>query len=184
MSDTPLQSIEAVLKEENFATKHIPVSKDHPFEQLYVSLGQDEQKRPYIIQMHFVNDVTNALGGQDEPSDAYILQLFIVFPFLVEIDQKDSVARLLTTLSRILPVGAFGMSDEDGTPFYQYNLACKERAVDEKVLLEVVSIMGFFSSEFGKQIEEVASGKKTREALLSELAEAGISFPPIQTATE
>lgn len=176
---SPLAVIEQALIEEKFATRLLEKDSERPFDLLFTGIGEDEKKRGYTVQIHFVNDVTNAVGAVDEPEDAYLLQFFLVFPYLVEQSKKAEVGRAMLAINRILPIGAFGMSDEEGTPYYQYNLACPERAVSKKVLLEVLSIMGFFTSEFSPKFEAISEGQDTFESLVETLSKGGIVFPPI-----
>lgn len=184
MTTSHLALIENILKEEDFATFLMPISEDNLFERLFVSLGQDDKSRDFTLQIHFINDVTNALGVDDDPEDAFILQFFLLLPYNIPHNKVNEASRVILTLNRILPVGAFGLSEDDGLAYFQYNLACEERTVSEKVIKEVVSIIGFFSSEFSARIEQVAEGKITREALIQELAQAGIQFPSLRAMAQ
>ncbi len=166
MSDSPLGIIEQLLKDEDFGTRLLEKSEERPFELLFVGVGEDAKKRGYTMQVHYVNDVASAVGGQDQPDDAYILQFFLVFPFLVDQEQLGPVGRAILAINRILPVGAFGLSEQEGTPYYQYNLASSERLKDKKVLLEIMSIMGFFTCEFSTNFEAISKGEMTYEAML------------------
>ncbi|GAB4276756.1 MAG TPA: hypothetical protein DIU37_02630 [Opitutae bacterium] len=178
-SQSPLAVIEQTLKEEKFATRLLEKDNERPFDLLFAGIGEDEKKRGYTVQLHFVNDVTNAVGGADEPEDAYLLQFFLVFPYLIEASKKAEVARAMLAINRILPIGAFGMSEQEGTPYYQYNLACADRSVDGTVLLEILSIMGFFTSEFSPKFEAISEGTDTFDSLIEALSKGGIVFPPI-----
>lgn len=184
MTTSHLSLLNNILKEEDFATFLMPVSEDNLFERLFVSLGQDDKSRDFTLQIHFINDVTNALGVDDDPEDAFILQFFLLLPYTIAKNQINEVSRVILTLNRILPVGSFGLSEDDGLAYFQYNLTCAERTVDEKVLKEVVSIIGFFSSEFSVRIEQAAEGKITRDALIQELAQAGIQFPSLSAMAQ
>jgi hypothetical protein len=179
MSDSPLGIIEQLLKREDFGTRLLEKSEERPFELLFVGVGEDAKKRGYTMQIHYVNDVANAVGGHDTPDDAYILQFFLVFPFLIKREHRADVSRAILAINRILPVGAFGLSEQEGTPYYQYNLASSARLRDKKVLLEIMSIMGFFTSEFSPKFEAIGDGQITCDALFAELAKGGIVFPPI-----
>lgn len=179
MSDSPLGIIEQLLKDEDFGTRLLEKSEERPFELLFVGVGEDAKKRGYTMQIHYVNDVASAVGGQDQPDDAYILQFFLVFPFLINPEQRGPVGRAILAINRILPVGAFGFSEQEGTPYYQYNLASSDRLKDKKVLLEIMSIMGFFTSEFSPKFEAISEGSTTCDAMFEELAKGGIVFPPI-----
>ncbi len=178
-SQTPLALIRDLLEEEDFSTELVQQSEGQPFERLLVSLGADDKHRPFTLQMHFVNDVTGALGGFDDPEDIFLLECFLPFPFQAKPEYQTETARVLLALNRLLPIGAMGMSEPDGTVYIQYNLACLTRATDEKVLLEVVGMMGFFTGEFGPKIEAIGDGSLSRETYLADLANAGIQLPPL-----
>ncbi len=176
---TPLQLIAEFLEEETFDTKIVPPSKEHPFERLLVSLGQDEQERLFTMQLHFVNDITSSMGNVEDPDDIILLECFLLFPFKVEAKYFSEVARLILTVNRLVPVGALGMSEPDGSVYLQYHLSSKDRNIDEKIILEVVNMIGFFTGEFAQKIEAVGNGTLEREAYLNELVQTGIVLAPL-----
>ncbi len=176
-----LSGIQTILDDEDFATYLMPISEDNLFERLFIGLGQDSQSRDLTLQIHFINDITNALGVDDDAADAYILQFFLLLPFTLNKTYMSEIARVVLTLNRILPIGAFGISEDDGMAYFQYNLICAEHKVDDKVLVEAVSIIGFFVSEFAPRIDQVSEGKISYEALIQELSHSGIDFPPLST---
>lgn len=178
-SETPLSKISKILQDDDFATFMPEVSEENPIEQLYVSLGQDSQKRDLILQMLFINDLASKMGMEEEPEDAVLLQCFLAFPVVCKQEHIGEIAKLMVTLNRIIPIGALGTSLKEGTLYYQYVLALETREAPAKVILEVISMIGMFTMEFADKLAAVARGQKTCDNIICELEEAGLTIPPV-----
>ncbi|HQU08708.1 MAG TPA: hypothetical protein PLV25_01965 [Opitutales bacterium] len=177
---SPLTRLESLLQDEDFTTHLESVTPEHPVEQLFVALGQDDKGRSHTVTIHYVNDVTNALGGTDAPEDAIILQFFLPLPYECKPEHMDAFARMALVVNRLLPVGAFGITDPEGMAYLQYNLATGNRNVEAKVICEVLGMMAFFTNEFGPKIEAVGLGELSRDQYVEELASGGIDLPGLK----
>lgn len=176
---TPLQTIAKDLESKDFATYSPEVSKDNPFEQLYVSLGQDESERDFILQLVFVNDLASAMGVEQDSDDPFLLQFFLSFPFLAKKTTVNETALLALTLNRIIPLGAIGLSQAEGTLYFQYVLACPDDKPSSILIEEVVSMIGMFVTEFAPKLELVATGKKKSKEVVDEMEKLGLKIPPV-----
>lgn len=176
---SPLSEMEDVLMEEDFQTLLQPVDEENFYEKLHVSLGEDERGRQFNVQIHFINDVNRAQGSEDEPEDIVLLQMFLLLPYSITDTTLLPTARLILMLNRILPLGAFGISEVDGAMFYQYNCGLIDRVMDPDVLVESLRMIGFFITKFTDLIEEVATGSRTFEAAAQWLFDQGIQVPPL-----
>ena len=176
---SPLSEMEDILMEEDFQTLYQPVDEENFYEKLHVSLGEDEKGRQFNIQLHFINDVSRAQGGEDEPEDIVLLQMFLLLPYSITDATFMPTARLILMLNRILPLGAFGISEVDGAMYYQNNAGLTDRAMDPDVLVESMRIIGFFVTRFTDLLEEVATGARTFEAAAQALFDQGIQVPPL-----
>jgi len=177
---TPLGLLQSFLEDEDYDTQLIPVTPDQPFEILQVDLTDDVEGESVQLNMHFVNDVTQALGSLDDPDDVFLLNCLIIFPFQAQQDKKVEAMELILSLNRLLPIGSFGMSFPDRSLYYQYHLATEDRDIPENVILDVVGMMGFFVGEFVPKIKAVLQGELTAQAYLDELAKGGIELPPLK----
>ena len=175
----PLDRIAKTLEADDFAVYLNEKSEEVPFDQLFISLGEDEQKRPFVLQMLFVNDLTNIMELEEKEEDAALLQHFLTFPFTASPITVPELSKLVLMLNRIIPIGAFGLDINQGTLYFQYVLASKDREVNKTVILETVSMIGMFVMEFAKKLEAVATGEKCAQEIIKSLEEVGLFIPPL-----
>jgi hypothetical protein len=180
---TPLRLIQEVVEDLEYETEYLAPEEQIPYERLHVLLGIDRENRASKLQLHFINDVALAVSGAEdleETHDAVLLQFMLLFPGRVDAGYFGALAEYLLQLNRILPVGAFGISQPDGTVYYQYILALPEREVDENVLIEVIQMIDFFVGRFRLNIDRVSRGVATAAVVLDELRGEGLAPPPLQ----
>jgi hypothetical protein len=179
-TQTPMQAIEALLSENEFVSQYQPVAGEkHPVEQLFVALGKDQKDRLYTLEMHFVNDVSVAIGGPSSSDDAFVLQFFVPMPFESGTKHLDDLGRSILAINRLLPMGALGLSDTEGHVYFQYNLTLDQKRISEKVLMEVLSVISFFIGEFSPKVEQVGLGELTFKKFVAQLKEMGIDLVPL-----
>lgn len=176
---TPLSRLGDILKKDDFVVHLNEKGPEIPFEQLFVSLGEDAQDRPFILQMLFVNDLAGIMKLEEKAEDATLLQHFLIFPFIANAMTVPELSKLILMLNRIIPLGAFGLDVNRGTPYYQYILAAPDREINQTVALEAVSMIGMFTMEFASKLEAVASGEKKAQDVIKELEEIGLFIPPL-----
>ena len=179
MNESPLSRIAQILDDEDFAVHFLPATEEAPVDSLYVHLFEDDEERPHVLQLLFTNDVANAVGVPDDPDDAVYLQLTHVMPFKVPAERHAEVAFLLFYLNRLLPSGAFGLSDTENVVFYRDCVTSPDREVDEIVAVESVSTANFFIELFSPEIEAVATGETTRKDVIEKLTADGMIAAPV-----
>jgi hypothetical protein len=182
MAATPLSLVKEILEDLEYQVELEPATEPAPFERLRVTIGVDEANRPLVAQMLFLNDVALAQAGaedQEETKDAILLQFMVLLPQRAETAHFGSVIDYLTQINRIVTVGAFGLSRPDGTVYFQYALALPEREVDDNVLIEVIQMVDFFVKKFVDEIDQIGTGSLTVDAALAQMAEEGITPPPL-----
>lgn len=178
-TQTPLSVIEDFLKEEEFPTeRHLP-DDEYPYERLIVGLGEDEEERPYLASIYFVNDLSSAAGIPEEEDDAIFLQFFNELPIEIDPQYEGVLAQWLLIFNGILPAGALNIarSEEGSSVYYLYNWACEDRDVDLIVFFELLSIMIFFSQNYTSLTQAIAKGEKSLEDAEKELAKQGLYAP-------
>ena len=179
--------MQEAIEDLDYSVVHSPPEEGAPFERLQVLIGVDSEERPLSLQLSFINDVALAVGaGEDEEDthDAIFLQFILLFPVPVGADHIPGLMAYLMQINRILPVGGFGVSQPDGTVYYQYNLALPERDIDENVLLEVVQIIDFFVNKFQESIGKVSTGALASDGALQQMRDEGIFPPPMSAGAE
>lgn len=183
-NQTPLNFIAEVLEDADFPVVFQEADKDSPVEQVFVPLEHDKEELSGALQILFINDLTKTLGiaQEDEDDDELqLLQFFLLCPFQCKAETCSEVALFILALNRILPIGSFGMSQKEHTIYFQYVLALEDQdeALNPVVILEVVSMISMFVSEFIEGIACVAKGEKTSAALLEEMEAKGMVLPPL-----
>jgi hypothetical protein len=82
-------------------------------------------------------------------------------------------------LSRTLPAGAFGLSEDTGTVYYQYALHLPTRAAEKEVLASVVLSLDTFIGGYLGEIRAVAKGESTLQAAFERIRTNGFEIPPM-----
>lgn len=180
---TPLNFIAEVLDEGDFPVVYQEAGEQSPVEQVFVPFEHEKEALSSSLQILFINDLVKTLGidQEEEEDEVQLLQFFLLCPFQCTADTVREVALFILALNRILPVGAFGLSQKEGTIYFQYVLALEDQgdALDPDLILEVVSMINMFVLEFIENISLVAKGEKTSDALLKEMEEKGMALPPL-----
>jgi putative sensory transduction regulator len=178
---SPLQTLVAPLEELEYFCDHRPVGNETPYESLYISLNVDEERpeRAYGLEMFFLNDLAESLGDEEQEEDAIIAQFMLVLPFPIPVEAYLDVMRYCGLVNRLMPVGAFGLSEDDGAVYLRHCLATADRIIPEIVLIEVVTALEYACKEYGAQFEELSTGKKTYEDHVARFDEAGLPIPSV-----
>lgn len=172
-----LKNIQSILEKKGIKSELEAKSDKQPFDRLWVLLFEDEKERPYLLQMAYVNDILKALGVKDEKEKTFILHFYASLPYTLKEGAEASAARLLHTLTPILPLGSLSYNERDRQIYYQYKWACPSVEVDPDTLIEIVSIIMGFMVELVPVIEPVATGEKDYDTLLKDLEKMGVQLP-------
>lgn len=177
---SPLEALIAPLEEFEYFADHQPVGDESLFERLYISLHVDEESpREYGVEIFFINDVTEAFGDQEEEEDAIIAQFMLILPFRIRIEGYLEVMRFCNLVNRMLPIGAFGLSEQDEAVFFRYCLATESRAIPHDVLLEVISAIEYACRVYALQFEALSIGARKYDDIVREIEEAGNQLPSV-----
>lgn len=176
---TPLERLESHLNAGNYVTHRAVASADNPIEKLYIALGGDAQHRDWILTLAYTSDIAAAFGVDAEAAEPVYLQAFLALPFVVPGERLAEAARLILHLNRLLPAGAFGMSDPEGAVYFQITQVEKTQDLSPEMVRELVALAAFFGREFGARIEALACGARTRAEIIADLADGGIALHDI-----
>jgi hypothetical protein len=178
---SPLEALIEPLEEFEYFADHQPAGDESVFERLYISLHVDDPQpdREYGVEVFFINDVTEAFGAEDEEEDAVIAQFMLILPFRIQIEGYLEVMRFCNLVNRMLPLGSFGLSEQDEAVFLRYCLATGSRAIPHDVLLEVVSAMEYACKAYSSQFEALSNGVRKYDDVVREIEEAGQQLPSV-----
>ena len=178
---TPLAALVEPLAELEYYADHQPAGEDSIYEKLSVTLNVEEEhpEREYSLEIFFINDVTEAFGDDDEEDDAVITQLMLVLPFRISTEAYLDVMRYSQLVNRLIPVGAFGLSEDDGAVYLRHCLATESRAIPRDILIEVVTALEYACREYAPQFETISSRRKTYDDIVREFEVAGRALPSV-----
>ncbi len=163
------------------ASKTIGTDDGSAINQLLVYLHSDSRNMDYVLQLIFLNDAARAAGAQFDEDTPVNLQLFISFPFLVGPGFETETGMLLHALNRILPIGGFGLSEDDRVLYYRYNLTSAGDGPPDDVVEEAIGMISFFLSAMAEGIHDVAKNVRQRRAVVADLTvNKGLVFPPME----
>jgi hypothetical protein len=178
---SPLEALIEPLEEFEYFADHQPAGDESLFERLYISLHVDEAQpdREYGVEVFFINDVTEVFGDQEEEEDAIIAQFMLILPFRIQIDGYLEVMRFCNLVNRMLPLGAFGLSEQDEAVYLRYCLAAESRAIPHDVLMEVVSAMEYACRAYSSQFEALSTGAMKYDDIVREMEGNGQQLPSV-----
>jgi len=178
---SPLQALVEPLEELEYFADYQPAGGDSVMEKLYLSLNVDEghPEREYGLEIFFINDVTEAFGDEEEEEDAIVSQFMLILPFRIPVEAYLNVMRYCNLINRMLPVGAFGLAEEDAAVYLRYCLTTESRTISQTVLLEVVSALEFACKEYAPQFEAFCKGEKSFDDIVAQVEESGLQIPSV-----
>ena len=178
---TPLGSLIEPLEDlEYIATLH-RVESDGLIETLHVLLdgAPDRTGLLFNLEICIMNDLMQAFGDEDEADEAIITQFMLVLPFSFTPESYLEVMRLCNIINRLLPVGAFGLSENDGAVYLRYCLTSASRYIDDVVIAETVQALEFACREYGPHFEKASQGEAAASDFLRKFAESGHTLPSV-----
>lgn len=191
MSDTEntaalsiLGQLEQALSGLGLSTLRQPPNADHAYEQLLVSIDDPPpapgEESTFVFQLFFASD---ALAAQNPEAGegAAILQFLLNLP----LDASEDAGRLLdlyqlfSVFNRILPIGAFELS-ESHQAYLRYSLLAEHKAhLTVGQLVEVLEILSFFTLRMAPAMAALVYGGKSLEQAVAEAEQSlAAAFAP------
>lgn len=146
-----------ILEEAGLPANLLEKSEAIPIHVLMAGFQQDMKGRDRFLHFSFL-----PLNEEDIQA-IQLLQIYSTLPFRLKEGRRDAVAALLLEVNTRLPIGHFGINEQDELHYrYVYNLsASKTFETDE--ILEIVSLFIYMCDMFADSIEQVASGEADAE---------------------
>jgi len=151
----------APLETEGFGAWYEDKSEGAPVSSLFAVLHIDESGQQYILQALDARELTVAAYPEADAIPMPLLQLTMVFPFLVETMCFADTARILHRLNCILPVGSFVLSEDDKTVCLRAIFPVAESGFAPEFMVATLQIIRHFCVECGGLIEAIALSQMT-----------------------
>ncbi len=165
------EKIQTNLNQAGYDTYLMPKNDENAVEQLLISISEKTEEKSdveHVTQLMFVNDFLEASNIETGKSDYLIAQFFTTLPFKLKQEKILELYQLLSVFNRIVPVGYFGISDEEGA-FHRYSVVTKGREIDPGIVTEIISMISFFVNRIAGKLSALAAGEKNLAEVLAEL---------------
>ena len=155
------------LRDLGFETQMSASNAEGP-DQLFLLLSPDEHGRSLQLQLLFLGDLT----------DPSILQYYVGLPTRVRAGSTASVTRFLNAANAALPIGTFGLLEEDAVLYFRANVPTVIDPLDVHLVSWTVKMVDFTVSSLRGLIEQLAMGldfdlaRRLLEETLAHLMEA------------
>jgi len=163
-----LSAIQKYFEESGFETHLEPSSEETPFDQLFLSLGKDEEMRDLTLQVRLFDQILPEGTHRKELSHPRFLDFFAVLPFSVDEKTFSSSARLVSLINKVILLPGFMLSETDNILYYRYIYPSLSEELSPSNLEMIVCTIIYQLETFSKPFEEVALGNKTYETVVSE----------------
>lgn len=163
-----LTNIQSFFTHSGFESYLELASEEAPFDQLFVSIGRDEDMRDLTLQVRLYDQALPAKARPSKISHPRFLDFFLVLPFEVEDATISATARMISLINKITFLPGFMLSETDCLLYYRYiypNLG--EEILSSNIDMIFRSIL-YQMETFTNPLEEVAQGIKTYEDVLLE----------------
>lgn len=165
-----LNEIESLIKGCGFETYIEAPTEEIPFDQLYVGLGHDEEKRDRCLQIRLYSQTFPETPFSQEPISPKYLDFFTSLPFFINEKAFPDVARLTSLINKILSLPGFVLSESDKQVYYRYlYLNSTEKMASKDIELILMTIL-YQIETFSPSFEELALGDKTYEEVVKAAA--------------
>ena len=161
-----LPSIQKYFEESGFIVHMESATEDTPFDQLFLSLGHDEEMRDLSVQVRLFDQVLPEGAYRQELSHPRFLDFFSVLPFLVEESAFSSVARLVSLVNKVTLLPGFMLSETDHLLYYRYIYPSLGEEILPSNLEMIISSMIYQLETFAEPLEQAARGTKTYEEIV------------------
>lgn len=175
-----LSSLAQVLEEADYGIYFRPRDEIDGIEKVFVTIGKWEEE---ILIMKFVSleEIRRVSGGKIDAFDPEILHGTLVLPFSVTEERLSEVSAAIQLFNRLSPTMSFVLDERGGVCYLQLAVCVEpKRDFPSRTVTGAMSRVGFVVEAFGRQLQDVASGKLTLEACRAQLGEQGILLDGIK----
>lgn len=158
-----LKLIESYLKDK-YETKLVRKSEGIPLDVLASAYEDDYKGRNREIDFTHV-----PLAAELNFQKINMLQIFSALPFDLNLDYALDVSALLVSINDKLPLGNFGIGD-DNKIYFRYVMTVNiDKSLDTEEFNEIMSVVTHLIDLFEEMIEVVANGEKDFITVMEEL---------------
>lgn len=117
-------------------------------DQLLIRLSQNERGQSLELQMLFLGDLT----------DPSVLQYYVRLPTRARVGSTANVTRFLNGANAALPIGSFGMVEEEGILYFRANIPVVVDPLDVHLVDWTVKMIDYIVGSLANLIEQLAMG--------------------------
>lgn len=167
VSTSPLFLLEQILLGVGYEARLVTGEELDGAELLLVALGLDSRNREMVMEVNLLQEPEPPEPEEPFPHPA-LVQMTLYLPFEVQADRHLEVCYLATWLSRMMPLGAFGFTPEEGL-YFRYSLLSPTLDVEPAVLVEALDISTYFVQQGAIFLEQLATGYRDLPTLMKEV---------------
>ena len=117
-------------------------------DQLLLRLPPNEHGQSLQLQMLFLGDL----------SDPSVLQYYVSLPTRARVGSVANLTRFLNSANASLPIGAFGMLEDEGILYFRANVPVIVDPLDVHLVNWTVKMIDYIVGSLGGLIEQLAMG--------------------------
>ncbi|MEW9700851.1 YbjN domain-containing protein [Paenibacillus sp. SI8] len=145
--------LKEILDEAGLATNLLEKSEAIPIHVLMAGFQEDKKGRDRFLHFSFLP------LDEEEAGAIQLLQIYSTLPFHLKDEQRAAVAHILLEINTRLPIGHFGINEQNELHYrYVYSLSTA-RSFDSEEILDILSMFVYMCDMFAEPVELVASGE-------------------------
>lgn len=176
-----LENLKNFLNKYDFQTTEQAASETLPYDQLFVFLGEDEQERPWVLNLRIFDQNAVEAGkeaGKETGINMLFLNFFIALPFSVQTETFPDISRLILLVNKLLPLPGFCLSEIDKLVYYHYTYPSLNGEIDPETILTLIGIIIHLLNTHMETFEKVGRKEKTLGQIFSEAKQFVQSLKP------
>jgi len=155
-----LERLKQILDEAGLVTNLMEKSETIPLHMLIAAFQEDRKGRDRFLHFSFLP------LDEEDVTAIHLLQIYSTLPFPLKKGKRDAVADLLLHVNTRLPIGHFGLNEQDELHYrYVYSVSAS-RLFGSEEILDILSLFVYLCDMFADPIEQVASGEADASQVL------------------
>jgi hypothetical protein len=174
-TETPIHDVKKTLESLGLEVFLYEKNENVPFDVAIVPLGDDEKKRPIVLQVqqYTQNIATNsAFGAAEEPVenvDLQMLNFLVTIPVDVQKEFTCEIVRFLALANKSFPLGSLNFSEIERAAYFSYGYPVFSNPPCEMTLLMILNTIMYARETFFPGIDDIVSGGQTVDMLIGTL---------------
>jgi len=163
-----LTAIQKFFSDLGFETYLETATEETSFDQLFVSIGEDEEMRDLTLQVRLFDQILPEGVHRNALSHPRFLDFFIVLPFEVEEKAIPAAARMVSLINKVTLLPGFMLSETDYLLYYRYIYPSLGEEILSSNIEMILRTIIYQMETFSTPLEDVAEGSKSYEEVVSE----------------